>query len=104
MTSRLYRAHQKPPNRRMAGERARAFWIAVPGKGEIRTEPLPKPGRGEIAVRALFSAVSRGTEALVFNGHVPASEYERMRAPFQQGAFPAPVKYGYASVGVVEAD
>jgi threonine dehydrogenase-like Zn-dependent dehydrogenase len=55
-----------------------------------------------VEVRALFSGISRGTEALVFRGHVPASEYERMRAPFQIGDFPAPVKYGYASVGLVE--
>ena len=53
-------------------------------------------------MRALHSAISRGTEMLVFNGQVPPSEFERMRAPFQQGDFPAPVKYGYASVGVVE--
>jgi len=53
-------------------------------------------------VRALYSGVSRGTETLVYRGEVPASEYERMRAPFQAGAFPAPVKYGYASVGEVE--
>jgi threonine dehydrogenase-like Zn-dependent dehydrogenase len=38
----------------------------------------------------------------VFNGRVPASEYQRMRAPFQVGDFPAPIKYGYASVGLVE--
>ena len=53
-------------------------------------------------MRALFSGISRGTEALVFQGRVPASEHQRMRAPFQAGAFPAPVKYGYASVGIVE--
>lgn len=54
-------------------------------------------------MRTRFSGISRGTEALVFQGRVPASEYERMRAPFQAGGFPAPVKYGYASVGVVES-
>jgi threonine dehydrogenase-like Zn-dependent dehydrogenase len=53
-------------------------------------------------VRSLHSGVSRGTELLVYRGEVPASEFERMRAPFQAGDFPAPVKYGYASVGVVE--
>jgi threonine dehydrogenase-like Zn-dependent dehydrogenase len=56
----------------------------------------------DVLVRAMFSGVSRGTEALVFQGHVPTSEYQRMRAPFQAGEFPAPVKYGYASVGLVE--
>jgi threonine dehydrogenase-like Zn-dependent dehydrogenase len=63
---------------------------------------LPPAATGELRIRTLFSGVSRGTEALVFGGHVPAGEYERMRAPFQVGKFPAPVKYGYASVGRVE--
>ncbi|HTM05520.1 MAG TPA: zinc-binding alcohol dehydrogenase [Vicinamibacterales bacterium] len=53
-------------------------------------------------VRSLFSGISRGTESLVFNGRVPVSEYARMRAPFQDGQFPAPVKYGYCSVGIVD--
>jgi threonine dehydrogenase-like Zn-dependent dehydrogenase len=83
-------------------EQARAFWIAAPGRGELRNEPLPAPAADEVLVRALFSGVSRGTEALVYQGRVPASEHDRMRAPFQAGAFPAPVKYGYASVGTVE--
>jgi NADPH:quinone reductase-like Zn-dependent oxidoreductase len=81
---------------------ARAFWIAEPGRGEIRAETLRAPQAGEALVRTLFTAVSRGTEALVFNGKVPRSEHARMRAPFQDGDFPAPVKYGYANVGVVE--
>ena len=84
-------------------ETARAFWITGPGRGEIRSMGLPAPGRGELRVRALASAISRGTESLVFQGRVPESERQRMRCPFQQGEFPAPVKYGYASVGVVEA-
>lgn len=81
---------------------ARAFWIAEPGRGELRGEPLPEPAADEVVVRSLFSGISRGTEALVFEGRVPASEAQRMRAPFQRGEFPAPVKYGYASVGEVE--
>ncbi len=81
---------------------ARAFWIAAPGRGEIRGERLHPRGDAEVVVRTLFSGVSRGTEALVFLGRVPSSERDRMRAPFQQGDFPAPVKYGYACVGEVE--
>ncbi len=69
----------------------------------MREESLPAPGPGDVLVRTLYSGVSRGSEALVFRGEVPISEYERMRAPFQSGNFPAPVKYGYISVGVVEA-
>jgi len=86
----------------MTRENARAFWIAAPGRGEIRAETLSDAVDGEVVVRALYSGISRGTEALVFHGRVPPSEYERMRAPFQAGDFPAPVKYGYASVGRVE--
>ncbi len=81
---------------------ARAFWVAAPGAGEIRHEPLPAASADDVVVRALYSGISRGTESLVFRGRVPPSEYERMRAPFQSGGFPGPVKYGYASVGVVE--
>lgn len=81
---------------------ARAFWLREPGQGEIRDVELPEPGEGEVLVRALYSGVSRGTETLVFRGGVPENQYGAMRAPFQDGDFPAPVKYGYLSVGVVE--
>ncbi|MEU3249129.1 zinc-binding alcohol dehydrogenase [Streptomyces sp. NPDC006875] len=81
---------------------ARAFWLHAPGRGEIRDVSLPEPAEGEVLVKALWSGVSRGTETLVFRGGVPHSQYETMRAPFQEGDFPGPVKYGYLSVGVVE--
>ncbi len=80
-----------------------ALWYVGAGRAEIRTEPLAEPGPGEIRVRALYSAVSRGTERLVLAGRVPPSEFERMRAPFMAGSFPFPVKYGYATVGRVES-
>jgi threonine dehydrogenase-like Zn-dependent dehydrogenase len=81
---------------------ALAFWIASPGHGEIRAERLSPPQADEVLVRALYSGISRGTEALVFQGRVPESEYARMRAPFQAGDFPGPLKYGYACVGRIE--
>jgi len=84
-------------------DEARAFWVVAPGRGEIRRESLDIPSGDEVVVHALFSGVSRGTEALVFGGRVPQSEWARMRAPFQSGEFPAPVKYGYSSVGRVES-
>jgi threonine dehydrogenase-like Zn-dependent dehydrogenase len=86
----------------MAGDEARSFWVAEPGRGEIRAEELCAPQDDEVLVRALYSGISRGTEALVFAGAVPRTEFERMRAPYQAGAFPAPVKYGYCNVGIVE--
>ena len=82
-------------------EQARAFWVTAPGRGEIRGEVLATPSGNDVVVQALYSGISRGTEALVFEGRVPPSEWGRMRAPFQAGEFPAPVKYGYSSVGRV---
>jgi len=81
---------------------ARQFWIQSIGHGEILSADLPPKRDDEVRVRALYSGISRGTESLVFNGEVPPSQYESMRAPFQEGAFPVPVKYGYTSVGRVE--
>ena len=81
---------------------AEAFWLREPGHGEIRPVVLPEPANGDVLVRTLRSGVSRGTETLVFRGGVPASQYGAMRAPFQEGDFPGPVKYGYLSVGAVE--
>ncbi|WP_405765622.1 zinc-binding alcohol dehydrogenase [Streptomyces sp. NBC_00080] len=81
---------------------ARAFWVSSPGEGEIREIVLPDPAEDEVLVRSLWSGVSRGTETLVFRGGVPESQHAAMRAPFQEGDFPAPVKYGYLNVGVVE--
>jgi NADPH:quinone reductase-like Zn-dependent oxidoreductase len=81
---------------------AEAFWLREPGRGEIRAVALPEPADGDVVVRTLLSGVSRGTETLVFRGGVPPGQYEAMRAPFQDGDFPAPVKYGYLNVGVVE--
>jgi threonine dehydrogenase-like Zn-dependent dehydrogenase len=81
---------------------ARAVWYARKGTVELRAAPLPRPQPGEAVVRTLFSGISRGTERLVFNGEVGRSEWERMRCPNQEGAFPFPVKYGYCATGVVE--
>ncbi len=81
---------------------AAAFWVTQPGMGEIRSVELPDPGPGEVLVRTVCTGISRGTETLVFGGRVPASQWDAMRAPFQDGDFPAPLKYGYLNVGVVE--
>lgn len=81
---------------------AEAFWVRAAGVGEIRPVRLAEVGPDDVLVRTLHSGVSRGTESIVFSGRVPPTEYTRMRAPFQEGEFPSPVKYGYLSVGVVE--
>ncbi len=81
---------------------ALGFWLCQPGIGEIRPVALPDPGPDDVLVRTLRTGVSRGTETLVFRGGVPPTQYAAMRAPFQEGDFPGPVKYGYLNVGVVE--
>jgi threonine dehydrogenase-like Zn-dependent dehydrogenase len=81
---------------------AHAFWLRSPGHGEIRPVRLPAPGHDDVLVRTVRSGVSRGTELQVFRGGVPPAQYATMRAPFQEGDFPAPVKYGYLNVGAVE--
>ena len=80
---------------------ARALWYVAPQRAELRAQTLSAPGEGQVLVGSRFSAVSRGTEGLVFRGAVPDSEHQRMRAPLQEGAFPFPVKYGYAVVGTI---
>jgi NADPH:quinone reductase-like Zn-dependent oxidoreductase len=82
---------------------ARAFWVCAPGVGELRRVAVPDPGPGEVLVRTLRSAISRGTESLVHGGHVPVDQREAMRAPYQEGDLPGPVKYGYLNVGVVDS-
>jgi hypothetical protein len=80
----------------------RALWLDAAYRPSLRDGEAPPPADGEAVVSARFGAISRGTEQLVAAGKVPAGEAERMRAPFQEGDFPFPVKYGYAVAGVVE--
>src|SRR5437660_10776835 len=89
----------------LADERmeAKALWYVDCGRAELRPEAVAAPKQGELLVRAVYGAVSRGTERLIHSGRVPESEFERMRCPWMGGAFPFPVKYGYAAVGRVEA-
>jgi threonine dehydrogenase-like Zn-dependent dehydrogenase len=81
---------------------ARALWYVTRGRAELRPVVLAPRGLGDALVRTLWSGLSRGTERLVFEGRVSLSGDERMHAPFQEGTFPYPVKYGYCAVGVVE--
>ena len=75
------------------------MWFAAPGVAELRPEEVPPPGRGEIRVRALASAVSAGTEMLVFRGEVP--EGLPLDLPTLAGSYAFPIKYGYALAGRV---
>lgn len=80
---------------------SRALFYVAPQMAELRSTTLPKVGPNSALIRTLYSGISRGTERLVFEGRLPESEWSRMRVPGQEGAFPFPVKYGYAAVGEV---
>ena len=86
----------------MATERWTAYWTMAPRHGVLRTEPARRPREGEALVRTICSGISRGTEMLVHGGRIPEEVGNSMRAPFQIGSWPGPVKYGYLSVGTVE--
>ncbi|TPW27805.1 zinc-binding alcohol dehydrogenase [Martelella alba] len=86
----------------VGGGVARALWFVSAGAAEIRSEGLPLTDTDSALVRMCYSGISRGTEALVFQGRVPESERERMRGPNMAGMFSFPVKYGYCAVGRVE--
>ncbi|MFQ6607493.1 MAG: zinc-binding alcohol dehydrogenase [Fidelibacterota bacterium] len=79
--------------------KANAFWIKEILRGEIVEEILPPVKNGWWEIESLFSAVSTGTERLVFTGRVPEDLYETMRCSYMGGNFPVPVKYGYSLVG-----
>ncbi|MBW0146473.1 zinc-dependent alcohol dehydrogenase [Marinobacter arenosus] len=93
------------PETEGTSETTLAWWATNKGKGALLETTIDSSVASVsdeiVTVEALYSGISRGTEALVLNGRVPETEYERMRAPFQGGDFPFPVKYGYANVGMV---
>ncbi|TMD39462.1 MAG: zinc-binding dehydrogenase [Chloroflexi bacterium] len=79
---------------------ARAVWFRGPREVELRDEEIRSPNPGEVRVRALRSAISHGTEMLVYRGEVdPAMSLD---LPTLRGSFAFPIKYGYAAVGRVE--
>jgi len=81
------------------GARPRALWFAAPRLAELRPDEAPAPGPGEVRVRAILSAVSHGTELLVYRGGVP--EDLPLDLPTFAGSFALPVKHGYAAAGRV---
>ena len=81
---------------------ATSVWFPRARTVELRVEPVGGAGANEIRVRALASAISHGTEMLVFRGEVPTGL--ELDLPTLRGSFDFPIKYGYASVGrIVEA-
>ena len=78
---------------------ARALWFTAPRTAELRPERVPPPGPGEVRIKTIASAISHGTEMLVYRGEVPAGL--PLDLPTLSGDFSFPIKYGYATVGRV---
>ena len=78
---------------------ARALWFTAPRTAELRPERVPPPGPGEVRVKTIASAISHGTEMLVYRGEV--SPDLPLDLPTLAGSFSFPIKYGYATVGRV---
>jgi 2-desacetyl-2-hydroxyethyl bacteriochlorophyllide A dehydrogenase len=76
---------------------AAAVWFPRARAVELRTEELTEPGPDEVRVRAALSAISHGTEMLVYRGEV--DDNLALDLPTLAGGFGFPLKYGYASVG-----
>ncbi len=93
--------HSQPSS--VTDRRASAFWTLGDRRGSLHEERLPKVPQGMCLIRTLYSAISPGTERLVFDGRVPQRLKEDMRVPYMDGGFPFPVKYGYSLVGRVVA-
>ncbi|MGB3635091.1 MAG: hypothetical protein WA982_13690 [Rubrobacteraceae bacterium] len=76
-----------------------ALWFTAPRTAAIYPETVPAPRPGEVRIRAAVSAISAGTEMLVYRGQVPPDT--ALDLPTLSGSFGFPIKYGYSTVGHV---
>jgi 2-desacetyl-2-hydroxyethyl bacteriochlorophyllide A dehydrogenase len=84
-----------------------ALYFTAPYCVSVREEPLALPTAGQVLVQTLISALSPGTELLIYRGQAPTDIAVDETIPALAGAFGFPLKYGYAAVGrvmVVGAD
>lgn len=82
----------------------RRVQFSSPGEVDVVTESVSSPEPGEVRVRTRFSAVSPGTERLVYRGEVPDGMAADLSIEaLEDDEFSYPISYGYACVGEVEA-
>lgn len=79
----------------------RTLVFTAPRQVEIREEPLPDPREDKVLVETLCSAISAGTEMLLYQGRFPRDFETDASIPSLRGAFAYPLAYGYACVGRV---
>jgi 2-desacetyl-2-hydroxyethyl bacteriochlorophyllide A dehydrogenase len=83
------------------GMNAQALWFTAPRRVEIRSAALEPPRSGEVLVRTHVSAISGGTELLIYRGLAPADLPVDETLPALSGMLALPLRYGYAAVGRV---
>ena len=79
-----------------------AVTFTAPRAVEVRREPRPSPGPGEVLVETLLSAISPGSEMLVYRGLAPVGAVDATIAALG-GSFGFPIRYGYAAAGRIAA-
>ena len=82
-------------------EKCQAVYFVEPHWVEMRTEDCPAPQRGEVLVHTIVSAVSAGTELLLYRGLMPQDMALDETIEALDGGVSYPLKYGYAAVGRV---
>lgn len=80
---------------------AEALWFPAPSTTELRSEPLAECGPREVTVEVMSSAISQGTETLIYRGEGPTDQAVTPRTCLGESMGSFPIKYGYQSVGVV---
>lgn len=80
-----------------------ALYFTAPHQVTVREEPLSEPGAGQFLAQSVLSAVSPGTELLVYRGQAPKEMAVDETISALGGEFDFPLKYGYATVGRVIA-
>jgi 2-desacetyl-2-hydroxyethyl bacteriochlorophyllide A dehydrogenase len=79
----------------------RTLVFTAPRQVALRDAPVPEPGEGQVLVAAHLSAISAGTEMLIYRGQAPADLPADMAIPALSGSLAFPLTYGYSSVGEV---
>jgi 2-desacetyl-2-hydroxyethyl bacteriochlorophyllide A dehydrogenase len=87
---------------RLPGRRL-AVCFSAPRQAETVAEALPPPGPDEVTVAALLSAISAGSELLVYRGQAPSDLPVDDTIEALGGGFGFPIRYGYSLVGQVAA-
>lgn len=86
---------------KIGGVKRRTVYFTAPRQAELREEPLPALGADEVLVETLCSAISAGTEMLIYRGRFPRELETDPVISALRGGFEFPIAYGYACVGII---